>query len=80
MTDKLEGIGLIIVIMFLAISILINSSKSCDVNIDYDVTTNINSTRPAIAEVKLACYKVCIETLHDTSLTKTCLNKCEQLE
>lgn len=76
-------IGLMFVLGFLAVSLLINTSKSCDVHIDYDVTVSekTNNTYVNLAEVKLACYKLCAEELRqDSSLMRVCFQKCEVLE
>lgn len=72
-----------IVLIFVGISLIINTSKSCDVNIDYDVTVNpkINSSSASLAEIKLACCKLCLDELRsDSSMMRICLEKCEALE
>jgi len=81
--DKYVMIGFIIALLILAASIGFNSIKACDVNIDYDVTVDpkINGTSRSIAEVKLACYKMCIDNLRRSdTLQRFCFNKCEVLE
>lgn len=80
-------LGFMAVLLFVGISLLINTSKSCDVYIAYNATvdsinSNLNLTNsPNLAEIKVACYKMCIDQLHgDSSLLMTCLNKCENLK
>ena len=82
-TDTIMMIGFMFVLGFLAVSLLINTSKSCDVHIDYDVTVSekTNTTNASLAEVKLACYRLCTQELRqDSSLMRVCLEKCEVLE
>jgi len=80
--ETMMMIGFMAVLLFLAISLLFSTGKSCDVYIDYDVTVDSNETSkaPNIAEVKLACFKLCIEELRTNSLLDDCLEKCEDLE
>jgi len=81
--DNIIMIAFIYALLFLAVSLIINTSKSCDVSIDYDVTVDTNSTGvgPNIVEVKLACYKMCIEELKGRERDfNNCLDKCEALE
>lgn len=85
-TDKVNKVlmfAFIGVLLFVGVSLIINTSKSCDVHIDYDVTANskANLTGVSLAEVKLACYKLCAEELRgDSYLMNNCFNKCEALE
>lgn len=80
--DTIIMIAFLCGIIYLGTALLINTSKSCDVNIDYDVSVDSNSTgiTPSISEVKLACYKLCVDELraNDYKL-KMCLDKCEKL-
>lgn len=79
--DTLMMIAFMAVLLFLAVSLLINTSKSCDVNIDYKVSVDTNSTSyPNVAEVKLACYKLCLDQLRGSDYLNDCLDKCEVLE
>ena len=80
--DTMMHIGIMIVLAFLAISLFYNASKSCDVIINYKVSVDSagNSTTPNLPEVQLACYKICVEELRgDSSMMRTCLDKCEAL-
>ena len=72
----------IIALVFVGVSLLINTSKSCDVKIDYNVKVNpINNVTASLPEIKLACYKLCAEQLrYDDSLMRNCFEKCEELK
>ena len=81
-TDTIIMVAFLCGIIYLATALLINTSKSCDVNIDYKVTVDANatSTIPNISEIKLACYKLCVDELKNSDYTfKMCLDKCEKL-
>lgn len=79
--DKIGFYALIIVLLILAISLFYNTTKSCDINIDYDVTVDQKNMTsfPNLAEVKLACYNLCIKEVSPDYL-RLCLEKCEKLE
>ena len=74
---------LIITLLYLGTSLFYNTSKSCDVVIDYDATINgVNSTNATLPEVKLACYKICIDSsvIRQSNIRlNNCMNKCECL-
>ena len=75
-------IGIMAALVFVGVSLVINSYKSCDVSIDYDATVDglTNETYANLAEVKLACYRLCITELYnDNSMQSKCLDKCEKL-
>tara|TARA_Y100000310_G_scaffold28835_1_gene27455 strand:- start:742 stop:996 length:255 start_codon:yes stop_codon:yes gene_type:complete len=81
--DNIITIAFIIALFFVAFSLIINTTKSCDVNINYNVTKDINSTSSdlSMAEIKLSCYKLCVEELASASSTmRDCLDKCEGLK
>ena len=69
------------VLIFVGIGLFFNAAKSCDVNIKYDLIPTTNNTSPiAIAELKLSCYKLCIEQIKgNTALQTTCFDKCEKI-
>ena len=52
-------------LIFVGISLIINTSKSCDVHIDYDVSIKDNETiaESEIVQIQFACYKLCVEEL-----------------
>jgi hypothetical protein len=80
--DKIIIITFIVALLFLAVSLLINTSKSCDVNIDYDVVVDTNTTGiiPNVAQIKLACYKLCVNELKGRdNMQKNCFDKCDGL-
>ena len=82
-TDTVIMLAFIGAIVFLGVTLLINTSKSCDVNIDYKASfgSENNATTSSLAEVKLACYKLCLENLgqNNYGIMDKCLNKCEGL-
>lgn len=78
--DKIKDYLFSAALLFVGISILINSFQSNDVYIDYNVSVSENSTGANLQEVKFACYKLCVEELsHDSNKMETCLDKCELL-
>ena len=81
-TDHIVMLAFMGAIIFVGVSLLVNTSKSCDVHIDYDVTVGqrLDGTNATLAEVQLACYKLCVEELkHQDYLMRDCLDKCENL-
>lgn len=84
-SDIIIGLALMGTLVFVGAGLFYNASKACDVNIDYDVTvdSNVSNNFPNIAEVKLVCYKLCLEntdTFDGGSLQRDCMGKCEALE
>lgn len=82
--DRILVIVFIGSIIFLGVSLLVNSSRSCDVSIDYDVSVDgvVNgSGSPVLSEVKLACFKLCLDELRGSD-TKyyNCMDACGGLE
>jgi len=80
--ETITEIIFIIVLIFVGVSLIINSTKSCDVYIDYDVTVDsITNNTGSITEIKLACYKLCVDELKNNyDLMRDCLDKCERLK
>ena len=85
MSKKLNDIvipaAFTVAMIFLGVSLIINTSKSCDVSIDYKVTVDSfnNSSAPNIYEVKLACYKLCAEEFKNMNYLEQCMDKCEAI-
>ena len=79
---RIIEIGFIIVLLILAGALIFSSFKACDVNIDYDVTVDSfsNNTQVNLPEVKLACFKLCMEQLKGSNSFEDCLEKCEGLK
>ena len=73
-------IAIIITFLFVGAGLFYNASKACDVNIDYKVTVDPSSNSTgSLAEIQLACYKLCVEELRTSSMMGECLDKCEGL-
>lgn len=73
----------LLVLLYLATSLFFNSFQSCDVHIDYDVSIDSNESLSNLqgSEVKLACYKLCIDELKTQQIKfNICMDKCEVLE
>ena len=77
--DNWVAIGFIFTLVFLGITLLINTSKSCDINIDYKPTFegNINTSFTILPEIKLACFELCMKEIRDYNQQKLCFEKCE---
>lgn len=78
-TSNTIFIAFVIALFYTGTALFFNSSKSCDVSIDYDVNVS-SGIAPSISEVKFACYKLCLENLKQTdTLMNNCFKSCDGL-
>jgi hypothetical protein len=86
LNDTLMSIGLIAVLLFLAVSLLINTGKSCDTNIQFIVVGsnetlgNDTVSNQTLLNIKYDCTKICIDKFYSGgSAIKDCWNQCNSL-
>jgi hypothetical protein len=87
LNETLTALGLIAVLLFVGVSLIINTGKSCDITMQFIVLGANNETlsndtigNQSLLEIKYSCTKICIERFENQySYINDCWKQCNSL-
>lgn len=87
LNETLMSIGLILVLLFVGVSLIINTSKSCDtymqfilLGADNETQLNLSLSNQTVLEIRYACTQICINKFYSDSYDlRNCWEQCNGL-